>query len=146
MLHPLSKQSQWALHNLFTNFVVTPNYGHNVDPMILFKFLFTWSVLVPNETILYWCVSELPIKEYSFCKLWKEDLKAFLILWEWQVYLPISVAFLFYSYWRRIESDEIKCRLITFLWHMLHISYFTNTIFSKFQEIYLFRLPCLTFL
>jgi len=56
MLHPFSKQSRWALHYLFTNFVVTPNYGHNVDPMILFKFLFTWYVLVTNENMFYWCV------------------------------------------------------------------------------------------
>ena len=49
MLHPFSKQSQWVLHYLFTSLVVSPNYVHNVDPMILFKFLFTWSVLVPNQ-------------------------------------------------------------------------------------------------
>ena len=49
MLHPFSKQRQCVLHYLFTSLVVSPNYVHNVDPMILLKFLFTWSVLVPDQ-------------------------------------------------------------------------------------------------
>ena len=79
MLHPFSKQRQCVLHYLFTSLVVSPNYVHNVDPMILFKFLFTWSVLVPNQNMFYWYISELPIKEYSFSKLRKQDSKAVVI-------------------------------------------------------------------
>ena len=115
------------VNGLFTIYLLA-----SLSLLIMDIMLIPWYCLNFYSYDLFYVNNLRIIKEYSFAKLYKQDLKAVVILWWLQVYLPISVGVLFYSYWRRIESDEIKCKLITFLWHMLYISYFTNTILSKF--------------